>query len=517
MRVHDDSPITKARPTTEPDFTPLFSQGDPLEHGWRMLGSGSVTEESPGVLVTRGGPGLLCYAEHRFRDFILRLDYVTSAPEDHSGIYFGIERLPITPQAANEEALEVHIGDAGRGAFRTGSIWNRKASDPVPRMRGPGKWNSLELSVKGDYQEVCINGDVVTIFTTPPKAAGFIGLRTMRRDDGSDRDSVVRFRNLRIKPLAGVPAGGPGAGSAKSNASPEYMTTKGASIKLKYIPAGTFLMGAPEKDSDAKSCEKPQHTVRISRPFYLGVYEVTQAQYRQVTRRNPSWFSSTGGGKELVSRLSTEEHPVENVSWLDAVKFCNAVSQQEGLKPFYRIAGERVTVADWDGPGYRLPTEAEWEYACRAGTRTRWSFGDDYGDPTWQNHGWMAANSGRERWDADRYHDSVKGDWQKFVQEATRRGCRTHPVGGRRPNDYGLFDMHGNVREWCWDWFGEEYYQRGEQTDPTGPEAGKTRVFRDGHSGATPWSARSVCRPDYEMAPTIAHRDTGIRLARTCP
>ena len=119
--------------------------------------------------------------------------------------------------------------------------------------------------------------------------------------------------------------------------------------------------------------------MRISKPFYLGVYEVTQAQYEAVMGNNPSYFSANGGGKDKVAGQSTGQHPVEKVSWLDAVIFCNKLSEREGRKPFYEIDGEEVRVPDWNGPGYRLPTEAEWEYACRANasTPTRYSFGDD--------------------------------------------------------------------------------------------------------------------------------------------
>ena len=131
-------------------------------------------------------------------------------------------------------------------------------------------------------------------------------------------------------------------------------------MKLKLIPAGEFQMGSTEYDD-----EKPRHLVTISRPFYLGVYPVTQREYMQMTKKNPSHFSGN------------ERLPVESVSWFDAVAFCNELSRKEGLKPFFTIKGQSVEVPDWNGPGYRLPTEAEWEYACRAGTTTRFSFGDD--------------------------------------------------------------------------------------------------------------------------------------------
>ena len=150
-------------------------------------------------------------------------------------------------------------------------------------------------------------------------------------------------------------------------------------MTLKLIPAGEFFMGSPDDAIEAEKDEKPSHRVRISKPFYLGVCEVTQAQYEAVMGNNPSHFSANGGGKDRVAGQSTDQYPVENVSWLDAIQFCNKLSEKEGKKPFYEIDGKDVRVPDWNGQGYRLPTEAEWEYACRANASapTRFSFGDD--------------------------------------------------------------------------------------------------------------------------------------------
>jgi formylglycine-generating enzyme required for sulfatase activity len=247
---------------------------------------------------------------------------------------------------------------------------------------------------------------------------------------------------------------------------PESITTRTAQIKLRRIPAGSFQMGSP--DGEGSDDEHPRHEVRISRPFYLGVYEVTQTQYEAVVGQNPSCFASTGGGKDAVAGRSTDQHPVEQVSWLDAVSFCNALSGKEGLKPVYEINGETASVPDWRATGYRLPTEAEWEYACRAGSSTKYSFGDDVSDLG--EYAWYLGNS------------RVNGNW-----------C-THPVGQKRRNGFDVFDMYGNVSEWCSDGYDTHYYKRSPVDDPRGAERAADRVNRGGNWYFVALSARSAYR-----------------------
>jgi formylglycine-generating enzyme required for sulfatase activity len=239
-------------------------------------------------------------------------------------------------------------------------------------------------------------------------------------------------------------------------------------MKLKLIPAGEFQMGSTDVYD-----EEPRHLVTINRPFYLGVYPVTQREYMQVARKNPSYFS---GGERL---------PVEAISWYDAVAFCNALSQKEGLPPFYWIDGQTVEVPDWNELGYRLPTEAEWEYACRAGTTTRYSFGD--GDRALGEYAWYYKNS----------------------------KSQTHPVGEKKPNALGLYDIHGNVWEWCWDGYDPYYYQQSPADDPHGPEQAAFRVSRGGGwSGAygIPRIVGSACRARFP--PEVRNGCQGFRLAR---
>ena len=242
-------------------------------------------------------------------------------------------------------------------------------------------------------------------------------------------------------------------------------------------------MGSPENDKDAALAEKPQHAVRIS-SFYLGVTEVTQAQYQAVMRNNPSHFSSTGDGKDKVAGRPTGQFPVERVSWLDAVKFCDTLSKMEDRSPVY-VANQPRRLGTNEGPGYRLPTEAEWEYACRAGTTTKYWFGD--GPSILGKYAWFLAHS----------------------------GAMTHPVGEKLPNGFGLYDMHGNVREWCSDWYDDAYYRQAPVDDPQGPALGLRHVIRGGMWGEKPHGLRSAARADSR--PGLHGDGLGFRVALGLP
>ena len=240
--------------------------------------------------------------------------------------------------------------------------------------------------------------------------------------------------------------------SDDSNSVQADKTVKGT---LVLIPAGPFSLGNTGS-YEGEYDEKPPVTIIISKPFYISKYEITQQQYKAVMGNNPSEFK----GDNL---------PVEQVSWYDALNFCNALSQSEGLTPCYTINGTKVT-SDFEANGYRLPTEAEWEYAAKAGTKTDFYSGKlTYSgnspiDPNLDKIAWYSANSSNT----------------------------THPVGQKTPNAFGLYDMSGNVWEWCWDRYAE--YPSKETKDYQGPEIGTYRVYRGGGWRNLAWYCRSTNR-----------------------
>jgi len=236
------------------------------------------------------------------------------------------------------------------------------------------------------------------------------------------------------------------------------------SIGMVLVPiaAGEFLMGSPDSDGAANDDEKPRHLVKITEPFYLGAMEVTQGQWQTVMRTRP-WRNWPGveQGKDYAASF---------VGWSDAMEFCRRLSEQEDVE-------------------YRLPTEAEWEYACRGGTTTTFSFGDD------------TSNLGQYAW----YFDNTQ-----FVGEDY-----AHRVGQKLPNPWGLYDMHGNVEEWCQDWYAP-FASEKAVINPNGPPQGTFRVQRSGNHLSN--HIRSAFRDSTSRSPdpNKGFRMSGFRVAKAC-
>jgi formylglycine-generating enzyme required for sulfatase activity len=263
------------------------------------------------------------------------------------------------------------------------------------------------------------------------------------------------------------------------------------------IPAGTFIMGSPETEPYHLT-DETQHQVTLTKSFYMGKYQVTQEQYQAVIGSNPSYFTTVVEGEDgTPGKL-----PVEKVSWYDAIVFCNKLSVMEGLSPVYSISGSTDTAVwgtvpinydeTWDAAvmvsganGYRLPTEAEWEYACRAGTETAWyTSNTEAGPPHLNTAAWYSDNA----------------------------ASKTHEVGLKTPNAWGLYDMHGNVYEWCWDWYVDDY-PSGAQTDPDGAVAGTGRVARGGDWSCPAQYLRFAFRGSGD--PSILYFIFGFRVVRS--
>jgi len=229
-------------------------------------------------------------------------------------------------------------------------------------------------------------------------------------------------------------------GSASDTDPPAKWVSNSVGMKLVLISPGEFVMGSAEAEKYGTHDEK-QHRVRITKPYCLAVHEVTQEQYEKIMGEQP-W-----SGRAYVEEGA--EYPATYVRWEEAVEFCKKLSSKEGRR-------------------YRLPTEAEWEYACRAGSTSLYCYGDDGADL--RTYAWYSVNS----------YDGV----ERYPRQ----------VGSKRANSWGLFDMHGNVWEWCQDWYGEDYYESSPTEDPTGPKSGSLRVFRSGSGDCGSWGCRSAAR-----------------------
>jgi uncharacterized protein (TIGR02996 family) len=318
----------------------------------------------------------------------------------------------------------------------------------------------------------------------PNDETTWLALADWLEEDGqTDRAELVRLvRRLRTLPVMEVT---PERAALEARVAhllnagvrpvvPEVVNSIG--MRLALIPPGRFRMGSPPEEQERRGNEEA-HEVEITRPFYLGVFAVTQGQWLRVMGNNPSYFCATGEGKEEVAGMDTSDFPVEQVSWEEAQGF---------LAKLTALPEEKE--AGWT---YRLPSEAEWEYACRGGasSSTPFCFGKSLSS--------AQAN--------------FRGAYPYGGAEEGPNLGRTCPVGSYRANAWGLFDLHGNVWEWCLDWFDEDYYGNSPAQDPLGPSNGSNRVIRGGGRSDLGRDCRAARRSWF--APSFRGFALGFRVA----
>jgi len=283
-------------------------------------------------------------------------------------------------------------------------------------------------------------------------SASAVGILLEEAETPALRDLDVQGNGLDPKTLLAVAAWCQARGSRPWQGPTPRRLVNALGMEFVRVPAGTFRMGSPDAEPDHRDHEGPLHTVRLTRPFYLGRFPTTQAQYRELTGRDPAYFTQPAA---IAADL-----PVDSVTYEAALAFCQRLGQ---------LPGERE-----QGRVYRLPTEAEWEHACRAGTTTAYWWGD-------------VGTALDGNFDGTRPYNT---------RQVTAYLQRTTRVGAYAPNPFGLYDTHGNLWEWCQDHYDGNYYRQGVTTDPTGPAEGTRRVLRGGswHSDA-PW-----CRSAYRCS-----------------
>jgi len=417
---------------------------------------------------------------------------------DRLGAHFGFDSIFIDldtiPFGVDvQEHIDAAVGQCAVLLAVIGSGWSGKI-DASRRIDDPKDFVRIEIeaALQRDIPVIPILIDHARMpaeADLPPSLARLARRNAIDVDQGRDFhphvDRLIRgieFHFQRSSPATAKPPRETTIRTAEPKLSPSLPVknlTNSLGMTLVRIEPGSFLMGSSKDQIDHlmrvfPDCkrewfndEQPQHTVKVTHPFYLGTHQVTQGQYQAVMGENPSYIKGS------------DDLPVENVSWLDAVKFCNKLSEREKRTPFYRIVGAKVTVAG--GNGYRLPTEAEWEYAGRAKSTTLYPFGDDASKLG--EHAWSDGNSER----------------------------KTHPVGQKLPNAWGLYDMLGNVWEWCADGYDEKYYASSPSADPPGAPEASHRVIRGGSWFYYPWDCRLAYR-SWRM-PEYRNDYLGFRLA----
>jgi formylglycine-generating enzyme required for sulfatase activity len=349
-----------------------------------------------------------------------------------------------------------------------------------------GRAANADYIIRGEINNVdgliFITARMIDINTAAVVASSDVEMERMNQIRARMPEFIERF----LQTLSRTGGSG-GSGGQAAAAAPVSPSGSPVPRDFVYIPGGTFTMGSPASEP-GRGSDEVQHSVTVS-GFYMGKFEVTQWEWQEVMGSNPSDFKG--------DRL-----PVENVSWYDAVEYCNRRSEREGLSPAYRIDKGRSDPNNTNGNdnvkwlvtwnpnanGYRLPTEAEWEYACRGGTTTPFSTGNNITT----NHANYNGNHP--------YNNNAQGVFRN----------RTWEVGSGTPNPFGLYDVHGNVWEWCWDWRGS--YSNATQTDPRGAASSSYRVLRGGSCGEAAQYLRSAFRLSISLP---RFNSGGFRLVRS--
>lgn len=327
-----------------------------------------------------------------------------------------------------------------------------------------------------------------------------------------------------------------------SGCGPDSRWRSSAGMEFVLIPAGEFVMGSPA-DEIGRREDEDQHQVTIERPFYASVMELTQGQWREITGvappgPNPLRWSKDGPHLESQPKddgfkgihndpgyRESPDHPAEHLSWEDAVRFCNLLSTFEGFSPAYEIQVERGEMkVDWDrnSDGFRLPTEAEWEYMARAGATGPFTTGEDIGiaDMNFDRRypyldgGQLLAPDGGPPHGTRQGIGPVGGHGRRGARPQGNVRPHAVAVGSHAPNAWGLFDVHGNVFEWCWDWYGP--YPRASSIDPPAPDDGTARVIR----GGSWYQPARFCR--FAQRTALFPNDSrnyglGLRVVRSVP
>jgi formylglycine-generating enzyme required for sulfatase activity len=482
--------------------------------GWKpRAGDAGSWRVEGGVLKGTGGTPYSYFVSDRgdWGDFHLRVETRINA-DGSAGVTCraqsaGTGAGPDSSRAGALGYLAKINASSTRDARRTGGLY---VMESTGFQRGNAQrtsavkadeWFTLEVIAEGDRIVIQVNGDTITDFRDDQQAftAGHLALQAFHPE------SIVEFRKIEIRELGASPAPPPAvapfdgaAARAHQEAWAKHLgisvrTTNSVAMQMILIPPGEFVVGSDVAEADAvqksgrlpgfMKVQEPQYPAKLTRPFLCGATEVTIGQF--------SKFVADTGYKTEAEKLAksytspgyptTAETAATYLTWNDAAAYCNWLSNKDGLQRVYEPFGSTWTARP--GNGYRLPTEAEWEFACRAGTTTQFSFGDD--EKQLSEFAWTKENSDN----------------------------RAQAVGTKAPNPFGLYDMHGNVWEWCDDWYAESPQSVG-RNDPRGPASGTRRVCRSGAYAHVAPTARSAFRigmsPSYSVS---SHH--GFRVARS--